>query len=227
MVYDPNLCANCTAHADYLRRQSWDGDTDPHSQEAGSEGATPGGEQAAQRSVICKGPVADVLDGFLDTYYHRILFMAPGLRHIGINDHPDDLTVIDVAEGMGARWPTAAGWSSPVFSPAPGARGVPTAAAGEAPREPVTRLDTRGLPLMVLFDFVDHDWPKDFSGKLFVKKGGREVEVPALPADPWRYLSIRGIVPEMKLLPKSQYRAVFTWTQHGKAATQVVDFTTR
>lgn len=227
VTYDPLLCEHCTAHADYLRRHSWSGTTDPHYEDAGAEGATPGGAIAAKRSVISKGSVAATLDGFLDTYYHRIPFMAPALERIGINEKPDDLTVIDVREGMEKTWPVAGGWPCPVFSPASGARDVPTAAVGEQPHEPVSSLGTRGLPLMVLFDFKDPSSISEFAGKLYERKGTKEVEVPTLSADPWGMAFIQGIVPAAKLGPRSQYRAVFTWTEHGKAATQSVEFTTR
>jgi hypothetical protein len=225
--YDPTLCEHCSAHAEYLRRHNWDGWTDPHQEEAGSDGATPGGKLAAESSVIGRGPVSTTLDRFLDTYYHRIPFMAPALERIGINDKPEDITVIDVHEGVHKMWPKAAGWSCPVFSPAPGARDVPTAAVGEQPHEPVAAFDTRGLPLMVLFDFTHHTGVPGFAGKLYQRKGNKEVEVATLPADPWQWASCQGIVPAAKLAAKSQYRAVFTWIDHEKIATQVVDFTTR
>jgi hypothetical protein len=226
VTYDPVLCEHCTAHAEYLHRHSWSGNTDPHGEEPGSDGATPGGAQAAKRSVICKGSAATTLDGFFDTYYHRIPFMCPSLEHIGINEKPEEVTVIDVREGLETPWPKAAGWACPVFSPAPGARNVPVAAIGEQPHEPVSNLATRGLPLMVLFERQEKG-VQDFKGRLFERKGTKEVEVETLPADPWEMLFIQGVVPAERLRPKTQYRAVFTWSIQGKAATQAVDFATQ
>jgi hypothetical protein len=224
--YDPVLCEHCTAHAEYLHRHSWSGNTDPHGEEPGSDGATPGGAQAAKRSVICKGSAATTLDGFFDTYYHRIPFMCPSLEHIGINEKPEEVTVIDVREGLETPWPKEAGWACPVFSPAPGARNVPVAAISEQPHEPVSNLGARGLPLMVLFERPEKG-VQDFKGRLFERKGTKEVEVATLPADPWEMLFIQGVVPTERLRPKTQYRAVFTWSVQGKAATQAVDFATQ
>lgn len=225
--YDPTLCAGCTAHAEYLRRHAWKGGGDPNHEDAGSDGATTAGARAAERSVIRRGPVSKALDGCFDAYYYRIPFMTPALAHIGINDNPEDITVIHVQEAYDKAWPKSAGWACPVFSPAPGARDVPTAAVGEPPREPVKNLDTRGLPLMVCFGFEHHTGVQGFAGKLYQRKGSKEVEVETLPADPWQMAWIQGIVPAERLAAKSQYRAVFTWLDHGKTATQVVDFTTR
>lgn len=222
---DPALSKNCSAHAAYLRLHDWSGNTNPHSQELGPEGATPEGNSAAGRSVICKGGVSVTLEGFLTTYYHRAPLMSPALERIGLNEKPEDITVIDVSEGLDKPWPVAEGWSCPSITPAPGARGVTLSAMSEQPHEPVSDLGSRGLPLMLLFDSKETG-VKDFKGKLFERKGAKLTEVPSLVADPWDFPFMQGIVPVAKLKAKTRYHAEFSFTIGGKVQSKVIDFET-
>jgi len=223
--FDPTLSKNCSAHAEYLRMHHWTGNTNPHSQDLGPEGKSPEGASAAGRSVICKGGVAVTLEGFLTTYYHRLPLMSPALARIGLNEKPDDITVIDVGQGLDDPWPAAEGWSCPAITPGPGARGVTLSAFTEQPHEPVSEMGSRGLPLMLLFDSKEKG-VKEFKGKLFERKGAKLLEVATLLADPWDFPFAQGIVPASKLKAKSRYQAEFTWTLGGKAQSKVIEFVT-
>jgi len=224
--FDPILSRNCTAHAEYLRLNMWTGNTDPHSQEAGAVGSTPEGQMAARRSIIWRGSVVTSIDAFASSYYHRIPLMNPALNRVGVNEMPDDITVIDVAEGFEQPWPSNEGWSCPVISPAPGSRRVPIAAKREYPHEPVDDFGSRGFPVMLLFD-PHGTRVVDFKGMLFKQSGPDREAVATLVADPWSYPFVCGIVPSDKLSADSRYVGEFTFTIDGARSSKVISFETK
>ena len=221
VLLDGDLSAACTAHANYLAGNAWDGHSNPHAQDLGPKGASPAGAAAAVRSVIQDDPPDVALRDCWRTFYHRVGLMGPALDRIGVNAEPPLLTVVDVARGYGEGvkvtgvgvireltgedWP----WTDPVFVPADGSAGLPVAASPEMPKGPVPDLGSRGTPLMALFRGTSR--VTGFKGTLEELRKDGAAPVPVLLADSSLYAFAFGIVPAAPLRPRASYRAVFTW----------------
>ena len=224
---DLKLSRACESHARYLTLNRWTGRTNPHRQERGAPGASEEGERAARRSCISKGSLLHAVQGFLVTYYHRIPFVHPTLLSIGMSPGRGSSAIVDAMQGTdGGQKQNSGDWRYPIFFPSDGSIGCETRAGGELPKEPVSNLGSRGLPIMAVFrDVYAH--PQNITGSLELVKGSKRRKVPVLMASPDRYSGVMGIIPEKPLKSKTTYRATISWKLGGKSFTRSSQFTTR
>ena len=223
---DAELTSGCTEHARYLSGNGWTGSTNPHDQTLGPKGASEAGKRAAEQSVICKGVGLNVIQGFWDTYYHRVMLASPTLGEIGISEQGHGVAVIDVHRGREGMVEAIEGWGDFVAVPSHGSTGHAIRSVSEKPTEPVPDLGARGFPLMLVF--LDTRGPApEIEAQLFeVSKGGRERERPLLIADPGKYWYVRGAVPERPLKAKTNYRVEYRFTLGGEQRVESIRFQT-
>ncbi len=99
--YDVTLARGCQLHCNYLQFAPDDG----HHEDPSKSGYTPEGAEAGKRSVLHFQPrLADALEDWLATLYHRIPLLHPNLARIGTGEakHPNGgfLTALDVYGGL-------------------------------------------------------------------------------------------------------------------------------
>jgi hypothetical protein len=218
------LCRACTAHAEYLAANGWNGHTDPHEQDPRKRKASPEGAAVAGTSIIMKVAPAASLRTHYVTFFHRVGMMHPRLERVGINETIPSMSVIDVYNGRLKGEAGAVRHATPRFCPADGAERVPTGSASEFPDEPVLNLASRGFPLMVFFPEAGGEVTA-FRGSLHRGTVGRN-EVPTLPVAP-DGRGIAGIVPARRLDGKTDYVARFSWQRGGEAHAHVIRFRTQ
>jgi len=216
---DATLCRGCTAHAEYLRVNSWTGRTNPHSQNLGPDGASEEGANAARRSIISSATPAGSVMNFWRTYYHRFPLITPTLRMVGVNATEGRIAVLDTAQSHERVKDKDWVWRDVVAVPADGSVGFPTAAVSERPRDPVPDMNRRGNPLQFYF----RQRVSGFLGKLVEVEDG--AKVPVLVVAPER--SIGGLVPESALKEATWYRATVSFEAGGKSLTRTVTFRTK
>lgn len=131
-----------------------------HDEEVGRPGYTDEGRGSGISSNIATrnifSPPVWAVNAFVDTFYHRIGMLRPGLKTVGIGfaDHPDleyefiaSVSVIDIINGLEVS-PN----DPPVVYPAPGQRYVPTDFVDESPDPlPADALRPAGYPVTVQF----------------------------------------------------------------------------
>jgi hypothetical protein len=138
VMVDANLSGGCIAHAKYLVLHERDGSVaglSAHSEIPGSVGYSKKGHEAGSASVIASsdgGPArgwpVSAVDGWMNTFFHRVPILNPGLRRIGIG-YATDLAgdfwevVLDVKSGA-ETWDEKLG-TEPIVYPAPGQTSIP------------------------------------------------------------------------------------------------------
>jgi uncharacterized protein YkwD len=106
---DPELSKGCQAHAEYLARNHGRPELqglNVHKEDPSLPGYSEEGARAAQASVIAAGtsPPAAV-DGWMDTFFHRLPILDPELKRIGWGQTTGKgsgwITVMDTGRGRG------------------------------------------------------------------------------------------------------------------------------
>ncbi|MFT4513834.1 MAG: hypothetical protein ACI89X_000902 [Planctomycetota bacterium] len=217
-----DLSVGCTAHAQYLVVNNWDGATSPHTEEARSTGFSKQGAEAAMRSLIMKESHVAAVPSYWRTWFHRRHIMDPVLARVGINAEPEEISVIDVL----AKDLERIAWSWPVCVPADGAIDIPVAALREMPSEPVKELGSRGFPIMALYRRSPGD-DIEFEGTLVSMIKGRARKVRTLVGDRGKFPRLYGIVPEKPLRPATDYVATLEWRAGAEVTRRVIRFRTR
>lgn len=216
------LSAGCTAHAQYLAANNWNGATDPHAEDARGSGYSKQGAEAGLRSVIMNVPHASAIPAYWRTWFHRRHMMDPVLSRVGISAEPVDVSVIDVLATDLER----INWSWPITVPADGAIDVPVAAVSEIPVEPVKNLSTRGFPILALFrKSPGHNI--EFQGTLVSRIKGRSRKVRTIIGDRSKFPQLFGIVPKKPLRPATDYVATLEWRAGTEVTRRVIRFRTR
>ncbi|MHC4955992.1 MAG: CAP domain-containing protein [Planctomycetota bacterium] len=220
---DQALSRACTAHAKYLALNNWTGLTDPHAQNLGPKGASKEGAEAARSSVIQRRTPKGSVSQFWRTFYHRIPLMAAGLRPIGVNAEPGNISVVHVAgysEGQRAEpWIFA----EPVCVPADGSTLMNPRAVTELPKDPVPNLGERGACLMLMFRTP----VTEFGGEL-IQAGKKRRPVKVLVANAAEYFGlVHGLVPEQPLKAATWYEVRYRWKKNGQPEGKTVRFRTQ
>jgi len=89
VVEDATLSAGCAAHLDYLQAYSAANGGRPylsHEEDLALPYASEAGARAGANAVLSYGEpnAADAVDGWLDTLYHRLPLVHPGLQRVGV-----------------------------------------------------------------------------------------------------------------------------------------------
>jgi len=149
---DEGLSRACRLHAQYLVANR----ADPKAQGLGAHtelqelpGYTAEGQKAAKTSNISWGTdVGGAVDLWMAGLYHRIPFLRPNLKRIGLG-YEGDVVVADVISGIGSSNLDS------IAYPADGQSNVPTELGVEMP-DPLPKDAPRkaGYPITLLFPFV-------------------------------------------------------------------------
>ena len=85
---DPALTSGCNLHLDYLKQLSAEmgGPVLGHDEDLSKPYASEEGRRSGIDSVISygRGNIRDAIDGWLNTLYHRLPLLHPGLHHVGV-----------------------------------------------------------------------------------------------------------------------------------------------
>lgn len=216
VIFDPDLSIGCRDHARYLalnpdQAASW---PEAHEEWPDRDGFSTAGAWAASHAVIAPGSRngPDAVTGWINTFYHRLPLLDPGLIRIGYGLR-DDVAVLDASSLAG---PVLGSWV--VSWPHDGMKNVPTAFTPELPN-PIPDGDQRTFGYCVTVQCSPDDWGAiDAIGnlRLFVgKPDGPEVEAwvssPSAPTNP--DLAPAGtwaLIPKHRLKAKTRYHALFT-----------------
>ncbi|HSB11674.1 MAG TPA: CAP domain-containing protein [Blastocatellia bacterium] len=149
---DEGLSRACRLHAKYLVTNRADpkvGGLGAHTELEELPGFTAEGQKAAKTSNICWGrDIAGAVDLWMAGLYHRIPFLRPNLKRIGLG-YEGEVVVADVVSGVG-------GFNlDSIAYPADGQSNVPTELGVDAP-DPLPQGAPRkaGFPITLLFPFV-------------------------------------------------------------------------
>ena len=89
VTHDPDLSAGCALHVSYLIQLSQEVGSAQlgHSEDLTKPYASEAGNQAGVESVLSLGQphIAGAVDGWMDTLYHRLPLVHPGLTRVGIH----------------------------------------------------------------------------------------------------------------------------------------------
>jgi uncharacterized protein YkwD len=152
------LSLGCKLHAEYLLTNTEDASTKglgAHNEDPKKPGYTPEGARAGKSAVIFFRETPDpdafkpaiTIDGFVDTFFHRIPLLDPDLKRIGfgVAKGKRSIVVLDVLNGGGT--------DQPIVYPADKQTEIPTFYRGvERPRPiPETKGKKEGYPVTVTF----------------------------------------------------------------------------
>jgi uncharacterized protein YkwD len=112
VTLDPALSKACLAHANYLVKNSNHPATQGmgmHKEDPSLPGYSAEGAKAGQVSVIMPGDPLKSVDGWMDTFFHRIPLLDPEIRTIGFGAAKGGrwgwFTVMDAQSGIGIPGP--------------------------------------------------------------------------------------------------------------------------
>lgn len=233
VLWDWELSRGAMLHARYLaatgmaraRRAM-----DLHSEDPGSPYYSKAGARAGLGGMVASGPVDEVIDALMATFYHRVQMLKPNLRRIGTGMWTSGIdlakpSVIDVSAGV--QGPSG---SKPIPYPPPGSTGVDVAFArcGELPKPVPGRDETKlGYPVTLTFP---NGIPKNVEARLL--KGAEEVEClmscadkPTNPEVPCPGTIC--LLPAAPLQPRSKYTVKIACTLNGEPFALEWSFRTR
>jgi len=219
VTIDQRLSEACNKHCDYMERHGM-----THEQEPGEQDYAKDGAEAGRRSCLGQdGPVQSV-HMFYASFYHRLPFVYPGTRSIGVGSSRrytavDGLTLRD-------RRP----WTYPIIVPAPNSFGHPTHFTPEQPNPVPPEIETPGFPITLTFD---GGTITDARAQLRLNHAkGKEVPIlvsspehPASKRRPKNRLTIC-IIPRLPLAPMRIWWVKVTYRLDGEEKEHVWRFTT-
>jgi hypothetical protein len=229
VTLDAQMSRYCAEHAEYLRRN--DGTAaleglDAHRQRSALPGASPTGAICGRHAdlVLHAGDPVAVVDGFMNTLYHRIPILRPALKSIGVGfaalpDHTLMAALMfDTADD--------AHMLAPVRFPARDQVDVPLAFDGEDP-DPVPHGAIGGYPITLQFPTFD----KVTNVHASLVANGHPV--PFYESDP-EHLALPDfpsgavcLIPKQPLVPLTRYTVTIEATWRGISAVRTWSFTTR
>lgn len=141
VTIDQRLSEACNKHCAYMERHGM-----THDEEPGKQGYSADGAEAGRRSCLGQdGPVQSV-HMFYASFYHRLPFVYPGTRSIGVGSSRRYAAV----DGLSLR--DRRPWTYPIIVPAPNSFGHPTHFTPEQPSPVPPGLDLPGFPITLTFD---------------------------------------------------------------------------
>ena len=141
VTIDQRLSEACNKHCAYMERHGM-----THHQEPGEQDYTRDGAEAGRRACLGQdGPVQSV-HMFYASFYHRLPFVYPGTRSIGVGSSRR-YTAVD---GLSLR--DRRPWTYPIIVPAPNSFGHPTHFTPEQPNPVPPAIETPGFPITLTFD---------------------------------------------------------------------------
>jgi hypothetical protein len=213
---DPDLCAGCTLHAEYLVKNPDQVGKYPDEREeyVDKEGFTLEGALAGANAHVMAGDSTpqEVIDGWLATVHRRMTLLDPGLQRIGYGA-AGGLVLVDAGSLTG---PYDKAYS--IAWPPPNATGIPTAFEPEFPA-PVAGVyaaeETLGYPITIQSNMQDAAGRiVEIEMKLY--EGSKEVpchvSTPSKPANPVVLLrNVFALIPKAPLRAKTEYRVHAVW----------------
>jgi hypothetical protein len=158
VTYDASMSWGCYHHAEYLvahDAEVWADDSfDAHDELKGAK-FTEDGKAAAKKSVIAWGsPNAEAVDNHFNGLYHRVPFLDPRLKSVGVGEYLGTkysiVSVIDVLSGVDDK----IAWSGDraIVYPTDKQRGIPVELGDEMPCPIPEDPDKKGgYPVTVTF----------------------------------------------------------------------------
>jgi hypothetical protein len=214
-----SLSEGASLHANYLGRNpdqagKW---PEAHEEYADHEGFTPEGAIAGASSVIAFGVerAEDAIEDWIDTFYHRIPLLEPGLLRIGLG-WESDVVVMDVQ----SLWsPPEGNWA--IVWPYDGMKSVPLAFGPEVP-SPIPGVDTTtfGYPITLQVGLLEFGQaPSRIEMKL--ELDGKEVPCHFTTPDAPTNVELVPrnaycLIPKKSLEPGKGYTVTATWKDSGK-----------
>jgi hypothetical protein len=236
---DPKISAGCLAHAKYLVKNVHPlkgAPVNPHDESKDLAGYTKEGEQAGQKAEISfsrggNAFGADVIDGFMNCFYHRIAFIRPDLARIGFAQvRFGDKECWMVLDARSGREPGEHS-SQTVAYPADKQKNIPllfTEHESPDPLPPEGRNNRAGFPITVTFP----ESAKVEGADLILRDGtGKEVagwfSSPEKPAGKreQQYNTV-ALIPKAPLRVRTTYTATLSATVDGKELRKTWVFTT-
>lgn len=213
------LSTGCTAHAEYLQRNAWDGRTDA-SDEAPQLGATRAGRSAAKHADSFLLAPRAAVDALWNTPNGRWDLADPNLLEVGLSGLPGSLSVINYRARGTHGESTSGTWRRFLPSPADGAQDQPVTTSGEAQ-------GSAGPPILLRLALGSRDL-EAYSVKLYKVSGNsrQKVGCRALPRE-GAAEGQRGCQPTRVLAPESNYVAVHTMVIDGEPVVVEARFRTR
>lgn len=235
VTFSPALSKDCEKHAKYVvinrGKKELEG-LSAHNEMPGLPGYSAEGNTAGNRSVICFVPLRDAINNWTNTFYHRMPFMDPRLKKIGLGHYVEngyDVCVLDCLSGIDADDTVIK--TGIVVYPAPGQAGIPVKLQEELPNPIDLGLRenlTLGFPVTILFPYAVSVEEATFT--LEDDKGNKVpcfVSSPAHPASDFPQPgTICGIAQE-RLQYNTTYKVYFGATVDGKRYDKSYTFTTQ
>jgi hypothetical protein len=219
VTIDQRLSEACNKHCAYMERHGM-----THVEEPGAQGYTEDGAEAGRRSCLGHdGPVQSV-HMFYASFYHRLPFVYPGTRSIGVGSSRrytavDGLTLRDHRR-----------WTWPIIVPAPNSFGHLTHFTPEQPNPVPPQLETPGFPITLTFQGGK---VTDVRAQLRLKSAkGKDVPLlvssPEHPANKKRPHNRRTIclIPRVPLAPMRTWWVKVTYRLDGEDKEHVWKFNT-
>lgn len=226
----------CTLHARYLGKNGYNNFRtveEYHSEDPNNPYYSKEGDAAARRSDISSFDIERSVQLWLDTLYHRIPMLHPGLKTIGTGmwDETIDTTTpscLDLQSGLG---PLSS--KEPVYVVYPAADQTSVeirfAQAGEKPK-PVPEQDERKLGYPVTLTFYTYHKITRVEAKLTAlgQEVACHVSTPEKPTNPDApFSNTICLLPRQPLAPQTKYTVSISCELDGRAFSKEWSFTTR
>lgn len=227
VIISATLSKGCSSHAKYLvmnRNNPKTAGLNAHKEFSNLQGYTKEGEIAAKSAVIHFVKPTDALEGWIQTFYHRIPLLQPGLREIGIGFYEKDgytVSLLDCISGT-----TGQNSIPVVYYPNVNQNGIPLSMGPEIPN-PVGQEGSFGFPITIYF--TQFQKITNVSFKL-TDKDGKTVdcyvstpENPATNFDQWNSICA---IPKKTLNGNAKYIVTVSCSVNGQPFKKTYSFQT-
>jgi len=211
---EPELSVGCSAHAEYLVANDWDGRTDPHDQAPRTPGATLEGRIAARVSWIRPLPLADAVEALCGSYPEAIALADPTLARIGLSDRDASPAVIDFSSRGTHRSDPTIRWRTTRLSPCDGSIYFPLRFPPDSPTEPLPGARRMGPPLL-LFLADPKAEIADYRADLFLLGSPKATRLETIAIEDDDHPGILGALPKRPLKQNAAYRVVHHFVIDG------------
>jgi len=223
----PILSKGCYSHAIYLainKNNPLTSGMNAHKEFAKLKGYSKEGEIAGKSAVIHFVRLSKAVEGWIQTFYHRIPLLQPNLKEIGIGFYEMDgyvVSLLDCISGTKGENPKEV-----VYYPNENQSDVPTTMGLEIP-DPVGKEGKFGFPITIYFTRWQKVVNVDFK---LTDNNGKEIdcyvstpEKPATYFSKWNSICAIAMSP---LLNDTKYVVTVTCTVNGQAYKKTYNFQT-